>query len=567
MSLAFQELALAAVAATPGGPPTRPVPGSNGSADAQTQATRLCPPFLERGRPAPSADRTATGTARDLTRSYQAQTARTGGQSSRSPRPGTGGSSGYIRGRPARSTGESGHPGSRTSASAAPATVGGTGGDRLWRCPSARRVSAATPNTGGGRRAVPPISGLLQLRQSSPSSRPTANHSTNNSAPSAAASIASAAEAAVAAAMAVRALDTPSQAPGDGTEHPAPSTDRPSLSSIIRTAGSSRGPRGATRLDGRAGGTSSSTSISGAAAPEVYKGGGSISVKVAGGSLSVKAAAGSISVSVGGSGTYSLGGCGGTPRGGSISMVAAAAAPPLAAPSRRKSPSSSLAPTAVVMPSSVVPACVATSTLLSSPHPQAPLSIVVASIAGPGMTPLSTPRANNDGLPSPRMQIVAVEDSDPDLLHQTVLQFSQQRPAGRQPLLRLSAGIYLHGNKKLSLMLKNGRLMVCIGGGFVGLSETLLASPALGGVGSGVPQTATMVALPEAQGFASTYTMMAGSGGPIGVATMAMPGAGRHGGATMTMSPRGEQQPVMAGQYPSGVVPMRLFQSSHGVYR
>merc|ERR1719174_2198579 len=58
----------------------QPLPDGSGSSEAQAQATRLCPPFLERGRPAPASgqiyDRgSAAATARELTRKEQSSDA------------------------------------------------------------------------------------------------------------------------------------------------------------------------------------------------------------------------------------------------------------------------------------------------------------------------------------------------------------------------------------------------------------------------------------------------------------------------------------------------------------
>lgn len=74
---------------------------------------------------------------------------------------------------------------------------------------------------------------------------------------------------------------------------------------------------------------------------------------------------------------------------------------------------------------------------------------------------------------------VGSEDLENDLLHQMVLQFCQHCPVAARSLVRVAPGVYLHGSKKLVLVLRHGRLMVRIGGGFVHLTESLLNSPAL----------------------------------------------------------------------------------------
>jgi hypothetical protein len=79
-----------------------------------------------------------------------------------------------------------------------------------------------------------------------------------------------------------------------------------------------------------------------------------------------------------------------------------------------------------------------------------------------------------------------------DEVHQAIIDFSKKRPAGRQPLIRTSPGVYMHGNKKLVIMLHNDRLVVRSGAGYVGLSETLLTS-----LGTG--STSSMVESPTSQ--------------------------------------------------------------------
>lgn len=62
----------------------------------------------------------------------------------------------------------------------------------------------------------------------------------------------------------------------------------------------------------------------------------------------------------------------------------------------------------------------------------------------------------------------------PDSLHDAVARFCVQRPTGRYPLVRLSRGVYLYGNKKLVVAVHNDKLMVRIGGGFVHLESYLM---------------------------------------------------------------------------------------------
>jgi hypothetical protein len=64
-------------------------------------------------------------------------------------------------------------------------------------------------------------------------------------------------------------------------------------------------------------------------------------------------------------------------------------------------------------------------------------------------------------------------ESEQDALHEAVVRFCTQRPAGRYPLVRLSRGVYLYGNKKLVVAVHNDKLMVRIGGGFVHLESHL----------------------------------------------------------------------------------------------
>lgn len=65
-----------------------------------------------------------------------------------------------------------------------------------------------------------------------------------------------------------------------------------------------------------------------------------------------------------------------------------------------------------------------------------------------------------------------LEPSDP--VHEAVSRFSLQRPPFRFPLVRHSRGVYLYGSKKLVIDLRNEKLMVRIGGGFVHLETYLL---------------------------------------------------------------------------------------------
>merc|ERR1712217_1007045 len=64
-------------------------------------------------------------------------------------------------------------------------------------------------------------------------------------------------------------------------------------------------------------------------------------------------------------------------------------------------------------------------------------------------------------------------DVERDTLHDAVVQFCMQRPLGRCPLVRLSRGVYLYGNKKLVIAMHNDKLMARIGGGFVHLDSYL----------------------------------------------------------------------------------------------
>jgi len=65
-------------------------------------------------------------------------------------------------------------------------------------------------------------------------------------------------------------------------------------------------------------------------------------------------------------------------------------------------------------------------------------------------------------------------DMERDMLHEAVVRFCTQRPPGRFPLVRLSKGVYLYGNKKLVIAIHNEKLMVRIGGGFVNLESYIL---------------------------------------------------------------------------------------------
>merc|ERR1712194_135004 len=67
----------------------------------------------------------------------------------------------------------------------------------------------------------------------------------------------------------------------------------------------------------------------------------------------------------------------------------------------------------------------------------------------------------------------AVTDGERDTLHEAVSRFCMQRPLGRSPLVRLSKGVYLYGNKKLVVAMHNDKLMARIGGGFVQLDNYL----------------------------------------------------------------------------------------------
>merc|ERR1712060_56415 len=70
-----------------------------------------------------------------------------------------------------------------------------------------------------------------------------------------------------------------------------------------------------------------------------------------------------------------------------------------------------------------------------------------------------------------------------DTLHEAVARFCHQRPPGRSPLVRLSRGVYLYGNKKLVVAMHNEKLMARIGGGFVQL-DNYLAEADRGSIGS-----------------------------------------------------------------------------------
>lgn len=468
-------------------PATSSTPARSGGGGS-SEATRLCPPFLERGRPSAgqSFERgTAAATARDVTRKdppaesrgQQSQSSRTGG---RSPRPGTGSNGGYMRGR--------GSPRGGMSPSAAPANASSGGTQGLWRCPSARRVTGTTPS-GGGRRPVPPISGLLSLRQSSPSSPPPSRHGASpppsrhgaplTSGGGGAGSIANAAGAAVAAMAAEDAAIERAQS-RSATERDRSSrleaTERVQIGSraiggrargsghvvavaaAAAAAGTAAVARVGVRLDGTVGGTNSSTSISGQADCSASAGSGSA-----------------------------------TCNGGVL----------------------------VVSPNIVTS---------QQPQPQQGLSASTAAALASGVptpcaTPLPSPRTKNGGLASPRVAGSAPEEPECDLLHQAVVQFLQQRPAGRQPLVRSSPGIYEIGTEKLALVLENGRLMVQVGGGLVHLSETLLAS-------GGVPATAGLGAAPLAEMTAvprrHSAALQASSAGSAGYALPSATTAASH---------------------------------------
>jgi len=90
-----------------------------------------------------------------------------------------------------------------------------------------------------------------------------------------------------------------------------------------------------------------------------------------------------------------------------------------------------------------------------------------------------------------------------DALHEAVVRFCMQRP-GRYPLVRLSRGVYLYGNKKLVIAIHNDKLMVRIGGGFVHLESYLVdadrSSGPPGTAASGMSATASYDPTPRMQG-------------------------------------------------------------------
>lgn len=67
-----------------------------------------------------------------------------------------------------------------------------------------------------------------------------------------------------------------------------------------------------------------------------------------------------------------------------------------------------------------------------------------------------------------------VGEIEQDPLHDAVVRFCMQRPAGRYAMVRLTKGVYLYGNKKLVVAVHNDKLMARIGGGFVHLETYLL---------------------------------------------------------------------------------------------
>lgn len=449
--------------AIPGAPPARPNQGTNNGIDAREQATRLCPPFLERGRPAPqvslSERGSAAATARELTRkdqvavSHQVQSSRTG--QSRSPRPSNGGS--YVRGRgsPKCGGGEVQQQGGRSSPSSA-----------LWRCSSARRVSGSNANS---KRPVPPISGLLQLRQ--PTNAPGNSGGRSGSMASVAGAALSASLAGKESALSPEKDCKTTRSSVDAEEigeenvnvdqgavdEASPSNRKSNGCSHSRVVGS--------RLD--TGGTSSAASISG-------------NTGVVPATSENPLGCGSVTLSTSGSATYSIGG-------GSVSLLAAPgiAGPLPSARQRLQSPPPLYSPS----PADHQHTFLVSSPLSTFPTPSStslsavpPLSAVAAATAAmsTSATPQPSPRASVGGMSSPRAP--TLEENNTDLLHQAVLQFSRQRPAGRPPLIRVKHGVYLHGNKTISLVLKSGRLMARFGNNFVPLSEAVLASLELGGV-------------------------------------------------------------------------------------
>merc|ERR1712032_1422527 len=97
---------------------------------------------------------------------------------------------------------------------------------------------------------------------------------------------------------------------------------------------------------------------------------------------------------------------------------------------------------------------------------------------GSGRVPIGTnhgqERRNNSGCERESSGVVAAQnDADRDSLHDAVTQFCMHRPPGRSPLVRLSRGVYLYGNKKLVIAMHNDKLMARIGGGFVQLDKYL----------------------------------------------------------------------------------------------
>jgi len=66
------------------------------------------------------------------------------------------------------------------------------------------------------------------------------------------------------------------------------------------------------------------------------------------------------------------------------------------------------------------------------------------------------------------------KEVEQDPVYDAVLKFCANRPPTRFPLVKLSRGVYLYGNKKLVIAIINDKLMVRIGGGFVNLESYLL---------------------------------------------------------------------------------------------
>merc|ERR1719265_3035408 len=91
-----------------------------------------------------------------------------------------------------------------------------------------------------------------------------------------------------------------------------------------------------------------------------------------------------------------------------------------------------------------------------------------------------------------------------DPVHDAILRFCAHRSHTRFPLVRLSRGVYLYGNKKLVIAIHNDKLMVRIGGGFVHLESYLMdadrSSPTTASPVHGMSGTASFDPTPRMQG-------------------------------------------------------------------